>query len=119
MAIEYVGILILILLSALLSGAMMVGHTLLGKKRPTPEKAEPFECGERQLMRPMGRFSVKFYLVAMLFIIFDIEIIFLFPWAVLYRRLGLFGFLEMGTFLLVLGVGLLYAWKKGALEWER
>lgn len=118
MTLEYVGILILTLLAAAISGAMVLGHMLLGRKQPTPEKNEPFECGEAQLMPP-GRFSVKFYLVAMLFIIFDIEIIFLFPWAVLYRRLGLFGFFEMASFLLILGVGLFYAWKKGALEWER
>ncbi|MBI4437060.1 MAG: NADH-quinone oxidoreductase subunit A [Candidatus Omnitrophica bacterium] len=119
MAIEYVGILISIGFAALISGGMVLAHTLLGGRRPTPEKEEPFECGESPFAGPAGRFSVKFYLVAMLFIIFDIEIIFLFPWAVLYRRLGLFGFIEMAIFLFVLGVGLFYAWKKGALEWER
>ena len=118
MAIEYVGALILMLLAAVISGVMILGHRLLGGMRPTPEKSEPFECGEPQIMRP-GKFSVKFYLVAMLFIIFDIEIIFLFPWAVLYRRLGILGFFEMASFLFVLAVGLFYAWKKGALEWER
>lgn len=119
MALEYVGILILAVLSALIAGLMIFGQRLLGKRNPTPAKEVPFECGESQLMSPMGKFSVKFYLVAILFLIFDIEIIFLFPWAVLYRRLGLFGFLEMDTFLFVLVVGFLYAWKKGALEWEK
>lgn len=119
MELEYIGILIFILLAALISGAMVLGHRFLGGRRPTPEKEVPFECGETQLMRPLGRFSVKFYLVAMLFIIFDIEIVFLFPWAVLYRKLGLLGFVEMASFLFVLAVGLFYAWKKGALEWER
>ena len=118
MTLEYVGVFIFIVLAAVISGGMVLAHTLLGGRRPTPAKEEPFECGEPQLMRP-GRFSVKFYLVAMLFIIFDIEIIFLFPWAVLYRKLGFLGFLEMASFLFVLGVGLFYAWKKGALEWER
>ncbi len=119
MAVEYVGILILTILSAMIAGAMVIGHRLLGRPQPTPEKETPFECGQEQFRQPMGRFSVKFYLVAMLFIIFDIEIIFLFPWAVLYRKLGLFGFIEMASFLFVLAVGLFYAWKKGALEWER
>ena len=118
MAMEYAGVLILILLAGVISGGMVLAHSLLGGRRPTPAKEEPFECGEPQLMRP-GKFSVKFYLVAMLFIIFDIEIIFLFPWAVLYRRLGILGFFEMASFLFVLAVGLFYAWKKGALEWER
>ena len=115
---EYIGVLIFTLLAAVISGGMVLAHSFLGGRRPTPAKEEPFECGEPQIMRP-GAFSVKFYLVAMLFIIFDIEIMFLFPWAVLYRRLGVFGFVEMASFLLVLGVGLFYAWKKGALEWER
>jgi len=119
MVIEYIGVLIFILLAAAISGGMVLAHTLLGGRRPTLEKEEPFECGESPFAGPSGRFSVKFYLVAMLFIIFDIEIIFLFPWAVLYRRLGLFGLVEMVIFLGVLGVGLFYAWKKGALEWER
>ena len=119
MALEYIGILIFTLLAAFISGGMVLAHTLLGGRRPTPAKEEPFECGEPQIMQPLGHFSVKFYLVAMLFIIFDIEIVFLFPWAVLYRRLGLFGFVEMASFLWVLAVGLFYAWKKGALEWER
>jgi len=118
MAMEYVGVLIFMGLAAVVSGGMVLVHRLLGGRRPTLEKEVPFECGEPQLMHP-GRFSVKFYLVAMLFIIFDIEIIFLFPWAVLYRKLGLLGFLEMASFLFVLAVGLFYAWKKGALEWER
>ncbi len=119
MAIEYFGIFIFMVLAAVISGGMIWVHTLLGKRRPTPEKEEPFECGEAPFAGPAGRFSVKFYLVAMLFIIFDVEIIFLFPWAVLYRRLGIFGLYEMAIFLAVLGIGLCYAWKKGALEWER
>ena len=118
MAIEYAGVVIFMLFAAAISGLMVVGHTLLGKRHPTPAKEEPFECGEAQLMRP-GRFSVKFYIVAMLFIIFDVEIMFLFPWALLYRSLGFFGFIEMAIFLFILAVGLLYAWKKGALEWEK
>ncbi|MFQ5444894.1 MAG: NADH-quinone oxidoreductase subunit A, partial [Nitrospinales bacterium] len=81
-------------------------------------KMEPFECGESQLASPHQRFSVKFYLIAVLFILFDIEAVFLFPWAVIYKRLGLFGFIEMFLFIMILGIGLLYVWKRGGLEWE-
>ncbi|MFH1857555.1 MAG: NADH-quinone oxidoreductase subunit A [Candidatus Omnitrophota bacterium] len=119
MTAEYLGIFMLLLLAAIVSAGMILVHQFLGKRVPTPEKEEPFECGKTQLKKPCGPFSVKFYLVAILFILFDIEIVFLFPWAVLYRSLGLFGLLEMAGFLLVLAVGLVYAWKKGALEWEK
>jgi len=117
--IEYIGATILILLAAVISGLMIVAHQILGGRAPTPVKQEPFECGEAPFQLPQGRMSVQFYLIAILFIIFDIEILFLFPWAVLYRRLGLFGLIEMGIFLLILIVGFVYAWKRGALEWER
>ena len=117
---EYIGLLTTFILSAGIAGAMFFLNAALGPKhKGSDAKAEPFECGFAPFAPPRGRFSVKFYLVAMLFIIFDIEIVFLFPWAVLYRRLGLFGFIEMASFLFVLAVGLFYAWKKGALEWER
>ena len=116
---EYIGALILIALAAFIAALMIVLHRFLGGRRPTPVKEEPFECGEKPFQLPEGRLSVQFYLIAMLFIIFDIEILFLFPWAVLYRRLGLFGLAEMGVFLFILVVGYVYAWKKGALEWER
>jgi NADH-quinone oxidoreductase subunit A len=79
---------------------------------------EPFECGERPFALPTGRLTVRYYLIAMLFILFDVELVFLFPWAVVYHKLGLFGFLEMALFLGVLLVGFIYAWKKGALEWQ-
>ena len=92
--------------------------SILGPKRYFADKMEPFECGESQLVSPHQRFSVKFYLVAVLFVLFDIEAVFFFPWAVLFRELGVVGFVEMLFFLLVLTVGLLYAWKRGALEWD-
>ena len=117
--IEYIGALILIGLSAFLAALMIVAHRFLGGRKPTPIKQEPFECGESPFHLPEGRLSIQFYLLAMLFIIFDIEILFLFPWAVLYRRLGLFGLAEMTVFLAILVVGYVYAWKSGALEWER
>jgi NADH-quinone oxidoreductase subunit A len=90
----------------------------VGPRRPNPVKAAPFECGMEQLTTPRMQFSIKFSVVAMLFIIFDIEVAFMYPWAVLFRQLGILGFIEMLFFLLVLTVGLLYAWKRGALEWE-
>jgi NADH-quinone oxidoreductase subunit A len=93
-------------------------QTLLAPRRPTPVKLSPFECGAPPLGSPHLRQPVKFYVIAVLFLLFDIETVFLFPWAVLYRRLGLFGLIEMGVFLAVLVFGLIYVWRKGALEWE-
>jgi NADH-quinone oxidoreductase subunit A len=90
----------------------------VGPRRPNPVKAAPFECGMEQLSTPRRQVSIKFSVVAMLFIIFDIEVAFLYPWAVLFRQLGAIGLVEMVFFLLVLTVGLLYAWKRGALEWD-
>jgi len=98
--------------------AMLGLCEFLGPKLVFREKMEPFECGENQVVSPKRRFSVRFYLVAMLFIIFDIEAVFLFPWAVIFQPLGIYGFIEMMIFILILAVGLVYVWKKGALEWE-
>ncbi|MBI3615425.1 MAG: NADH-quinone oxidoreductase subunit A [Candidatus Omnitrophica bacterium] len=115
---EYLGILIMFVLAAAVGGAFIVLASVLGPKAPTPAKSEPFECGEEPFKLPGGRFSVKFYLVAMLFILFDVELVFLFPWAVVYRYLGMAGFLEMAVFMGIVVAGFLYAWKKGALEWQ-
>ena len=79
---------------------------------------EPFECGNDPIGNPRNRFSVQFFLIALLFIIFDVEVVFIFPWAVLFRQLGWYGFIEMAVFLVILIIGLFYVWKKGALEWE-
>lgn len=89
-----------------------------GPKKPNPKKSQPFECGFDQYSEPRLRFSVKFYVIAMLFIIFDIEVVFLYPWAVEFLRLGWAGFWGMLVFILVLLVGLIYAWRRGALEWD-
>lgn len=98
-------------------GSLVLSH-VVPRRRPTPIKLTPYESG----MPPLGgtgeRFSVKFYLVAMLFIVFDIETVFLVPWAAIFRQLGLFGYIEMAIFVLILAVGLVYVWKRGALEWE-
>ena len=81
-------------------------------------KLAPYECGCEPVGSARERFSIKFYLIAMLFILFDIEAVFLYPWAVLFKRLGVFGLMEMGVFIAILFVGYVYVWKKGALEWE-
>jgi NADH-quinone oxidoreductase subunit A len=97
----------------------VIGSLILGMRKPTPEKQAPYECGMQPVGTARERFSVKFYLVAMLFLLFDIEAVFLFPWAVVYRDLKLFGFFEMLLFIAVVLAGYVYVWKKGALEWER
>lgn len=118
MLIEYLPIGILILLAAAFAGGSIFLSSLLGPRRPTPEKLSPYESGITPIGSARDRFAVRFYLVATLFIVFDIEIIFLYPWAVVYRSLGWFGFWEMVAFLGVLGLGLGYVWRKGGLEWE-
>jgi NADH-quinone oxidoreductase subunit A len=114
----YVPVLILMGVSLANAVGMVVGSHFLSTLRPTPAKIEPYESGMSPLGDTRVRFSVQFYMVAILFIIFDIETIFLIPWSVLFRRLGLFGFVEMMIFMVVLLVGFIYVWKKGALEWE-
>src|SRR5678809_1465698 len=92
---------------------------LMGVKKPSQRKLSPYECGVNPIGTARERFSVKFYLVAMLFLLFDIEAVLLFPWAVVYRDLKLFGFFVMLLFISVVLAGYVYVWKKGALEWER
>ena len=118
MLIEYLPIGILILLAGAFAGGSVLLSSLTGPKHPTPEKLAPYECGITPVGSARDRFAVRFYLVAMLFIVFDIEIVFLYPWAVVYRSLGWFGFWEMVAFLGVLCLGLGYVWRKGGLEWE-
>ncbi len=114
----YLGILILGVV-AILNAVLLVGLSqLFSESRPTPAKLSPYESGMIPLGDTRRRFSVQFYIIAMLFIVFDIETIFFFPWAVIYRDLGLFGFVEMLVFVGILLVGLAYAWRKGALEWD-
>jgi len=118
MLFDYVPILILVVLAALFAGGSIVLSALLGPRRPDAEKLSPYECGVEPVGTARERFSIKFYLVAMLFIIFDMEIVFLYPWAVVYKQLKLFGLVSMGTFLLILLVGYFYVWRKGGLEWD-
>jgi NADH-quinone oxidoreductase subunit A len=114
----YLGILILALMGVLNAAAMMGVSHLLQPRRPTTVKASPYESGITPLGTTRERFSVNFYLVAMLFIVLDIETLFLIPWASVFREFGLAGLIEVSVFLVVLGVGLVYAWKRGALEWD-
>ncbi|MBX3048592.1 MAG: NADH-quinone oxidoreductase subunit A [Anaerolineales bacterium] len=118
MLLDYLPIAILVILSTGLAALIVgIGH-LFGPNRPSERKMESYESG----MRPIGpgtrRLPVRFYLIAVLFILFDIEVIFFLPWAVTFRQLGWFGLIEMVVFILILLVGYVYAWKKGALEWE-
>src|SRR5215470_18758211 len=114
---QYIPVLIALVLGGVVAGAMVFASTLLGPKKHTAVKDEPFECGNPASGTAWGRFSVKFYLVAILFIVFDVEVVFLYPWAVVFRSLGMFGFVSMAAFVAVLAFGLLYVWRKGALEW--
>ncbi|NEZ02938.1 NAD(P)H-quinone oxidoreductase subunit 3 [Wenzhouxiangella sp. XN201] len=98
-------------------GLLLVGG-ILGPRRPSAEKLSPYECGFEAFEDSRMKFDVRFYLVAILFIIFDLEIAFLFPWAVALDAVGMTGLVAMGVFLLILVIGFIYEWKKGALEWE-
>ena len=115
---SYVPILILLAISLVNAVGMVVASHFLGPLRPTSSKDAPYESGITPLGSTRERFSVKFYLVAILFIVFDLETVFLIPWGVAFRGLGLFGFVEMLIFIGVLLVGLAYVWKKGALQWD-
>lgn len=115
---EYAGLGWFVLLGSGLVALFLILTTLLGPKLEFGEKQEPFECGEHPLVSPYQRLSVKFYMVAVSFIIFDVEMVFLYPWAVAFRDLGWYGFLAMLLFLFMLGVGLAYEWLKGGLDWD-
>ena len=115
---QYFPILLFILFGLAL-GALMLGvGRMVSPNRPDPEKLSPYECGFEAFEDARMKFDVRYYLVAILFIIFDLEIAFLFPWAVALHGIGMFGFLSMLLFLAILVVGFIYEWKKGALEWE-
>lgn len=115
---DYSGILVMFVMAAAVAGLFIFLAQSLGPKKPNPAKAIPFECGMPPFESPAGRHGVKFYLAAMLFVLFDIELVFFFPWAVVYRSLGLLGFLEMMFFLFILILGFVYAWRSGVLEWK-
>ena len=115
---EYLPILIFIGLAAVLGGALVVVPLIVAPSKPDPEKLSAYECGFPAFGDARMKFDVRFYLVSLLFIIFDLEVAFLFPWAVAFGKLGATGFWSMFVFLAVLTVGFAYEWKKGALEWD-
>jgi NADH-quinone oxidoreductase subunit A len=115
---EYVSILMVFAASALVAGALLGIPLLIAPRRYSPVKMEPFECGKDPIALPEGRFAIKFSNIAIFFIIFDIELLFVWPWATVFRSLGWFGFSVMLVFLGILMLGFLYIWQKRGLEWE-
>ncbi len=114
---EYTGVLVILVVGMGVAALMISIHLLLGPRRSFEEKQEPFECGEKQIVSPRQRYAVKFYLVAILFVVFDVEAIFFYPWAAVFTDLGWYGFWAMGVFTIPLAVGLIYEWMKGGLDW--
>ena len=114
----YVPLLLLFIVGAVITGAHFTLSSVLGPKNPTPEKMMPYECGSDSTGGRFVKPSVKFYLTAILFVVFDIEVVLMYPWAVQFRSLGWGGMATMGSFIALLVVALIYVWKKGALEWE-
>jgi len=115
---NYFPVLLFIVIALVFGGILVAAGTVLGPNRPDSEKLSPYECGFEAFEDARMRFDVRYYLIAILFIAFDLEIAFVFPWAVIFRSLGLTGLVEMGIFLGLLVLGFVYVWKKGALEWE-
>ena len=114
----FVPVLIMVIVAIGFAVFTLVASHFLGRRVYDPAKMLPYECGITPTGNARDRFHARFYLVAMLFIVFDIEIVFLYPWAVVFRQLALFGLIEMGVFLLILVLGFAYVWGKGALEWD-
>ncbi len=115
---NYGSLLLMFVLAAGLAGALITVSSLVGKHKPSPEKDQPYECGIRPTGDAREPFSVHFYMVGLIFILFDIEAIFLYPWALVYHDLKVFGFVEMLLYIIILLVGYIYLWKKGALDWN-
>lgn len=115
---NYLPVLFFLIIGLAVGGLLLLLGFLTGPNNPDSEKNSPYECGFEAFEDSRMKFDVRYYLVAILFIIFDLEIAFLFPWAVALKQIGLFGFAAMAVFLVILVVGFVYEWKKGALEWE-
>ena len=115
---EYVAIGLMVFLSTLVALIAIGLGTIFGPKKESAAKAMPYESGMVPIGEGTRRMPIRFYLIAVLFILFDIEVVFFLPWAIVFRQLGLFGLIEMMIFIVILLVGYVYAWKKGALEWE-
>ena len=116
---NYGSLLLMFILAAGLSGALIVVSTVVGRHKRTREKDQPYECGIAPTGDARAPVSVQFYMVGLLFILFDIEAIFLYPWALVYHDLKLFGFVEMLVYIIILLAGYIFLWKKGALDWNR
>lgn len=115
---HFLPVLVFLLLGVAVGVGMLVFSWILRPRNPYSEKLLPYESGITPFMDANQKFSIRYYIIAMLFLIFDIEAVFLYPWAVAYGRIGLYGFIEMVIFIAILLVGYVYAWKKGAFEWE-
>lgn len=115
---DYLPLVVFIAVAAFISGALLVAPFIVAYQAPDPEKLSAYECGFNAFDDARMKFDIRFYLVSLLFIIFDLEVAFLFPWAASFKRVGHFGFWSMIVFLGILTVGFVYEWKKGALEWE-
>lgn len=116
---EFGKVLIFFIIGAAFVAAGLITAWLLRPHRPYPQKLSTYECGEEPIGSAWVRFNVRFYVVALIFLIFDVEVVFLFPWALVYRQLGLFAFVEMAVFLVILMVGFTYVWVKGDLDWDK
>jgi NADH-quinone oxidoreductase subunit A len=116
--VQYLPILLVFVMAGVVAGALLFIPSLIAPRRITAIKSAPFECGKDPIEVSEGRFAIKFSTIAIFFILIDIELLFVWPWAMLYRRLGWFGFAEMLVFLGILMLGFLYIWQKGGLEWE-
>lgn len=116
---EFGKILIFLLLGMVFVAGGLITSWILRPHRPYPEKLASYECGEEPIGHAWVRFNIRFYVIALVFLIFEVEVVFLFPWALIYRELGLFAFIEMAIFLLILLVGLAYVWVKGDLDWDK
>ena len=115
---KYFPVLVQVIIAAVLAASLTILSSVLGKRARSPQKDTPYECGMAPTGDARDRFSIKFYLVAMIFILLDIEAVFLYPWAVVYRQLKWFAFFEMLLFIALVLVGYFYIWKKGALDWS-
>lgn len=116
---EFGKILLFLIVGAMFVAGGLITSWILRPHRPYPAKLSSYECGEEPVGNAWVRFNVRFYVIALIFLIFDVEVIFLFPWALVYRELGLFAFIEMAVFLAILLVGLAYVWVKGDLDWDK
>lgn len=112
-------ILIFLLVGAMFTGGGLVASWLLRPRRPYPDKLSTYECGEEPIGEPWVKFNIRFYVVALIFIVFDVEVVFLFPWALVFKEMGMFAFVEMAVFLGILIVGYAYVWVKGDLDWDK